>query len=106
MAFDIPQACTLPTAERPIRLAEFDDLLTRSVRSAKRDSATHLTLRLRGDEHLEAVTRDLAARESMCCSFFEFTVAADGDGVELGIGVPAQHATILDSLHTRSGAVR
>jgi len=105
MAFEIPDACTLPTAERPIRLAEFDELLSGSVRSAERDSSTHLTLRLHGDTDLEAVTRDLAAREAECCSFFEFTIAPDGGDVVLGIAVPPRHSSILDSLQARSGAV-
>ncbi|MBT2517178.1 hypothetical protein J7E29_07010 [Streptomyces sp. ISL-90] len=105
MAFEIPDACTLPTAERPIRLVEFDELLTDSVRSAERDSATHLTMRLQRDEDLEAVTRDFAAREAECCSFFDFTITADGNDIVLRIGVPPQHASILDSLQARSAAI-
>jgi hypothetical protein len=27
MSFDVPEACTLPAAERPLRLAEFDELI-------------------------------------------------------------------------------
>lgn len=103
MAFEIPEACTLPTAERPIRLAEFDRLLIGSARSSTRDSATRLILRLQGEDTLEAITRDLAARETECCSFFDFTVAADDDDVVLGIIVPPQHTAILDSLQARSG---
>ena len=105
MAFDIPDACRLPTAERPIRLAEFDALLTDSLRGVDRDSPTHLTLHLHGHEDIEAVTRDLAAREAECCSFFDFTVAGDGRNAVLGIGVPLQHASILDSLQARSRAL-
>lgn len=33
----IPDACTLPSAERPLRLAEFEDLFARHVRSVDRD---------------------------------------------------------------------
>ena len=105
MTFEIPDACTLPTGTRPIRLAEFDELLTGTMRGAHRDSPEHLTLRLHRDEALEAVTRDLAAREAECCSFFDFTITADGGDVVLGIGVRAQHASILDSLQVRSGAI-
>lgn len=105
MTFEIPGACTLPTVERPIRLAEFDELLTVAVRSAERDSSTHLTLLLHRDEELEAVARDLAAREAECCSFFELTVTANRDDIVLGIGVPPQHAPILDSLQARRGAM-
>ncbi|CAM3769704.1 hypothetical protein OCAE111667_25425 [Occultella aeris] len=106
MAFEIPDACTLPTAERPVRLAEFDELLTGPVRSADRESPTRLTLRLHSsDDDLEEITRDLAAREAQCCSFFGFTVAADGSDVVLGIEVPPQHTSILDSLQARSGVI-
>jgi hypothetical protein len=101
MAFDIPDSCALPTAERPFRLKEFDALLDHSV-GATRTSATQLTLSLRGDDRLEPITRDLTAREASCCSFFDFSIqSVDGD-VVLGIGVPAQHAGILDSLQSRT----
>jgi hypothetical protein len=105
MSFEIPDACTLPTSARPIRLAEFDELLTHSVRSAERDSATHLTLRLHRGKNLESVTRDLAAREAECCSFFDFTVTPDGPDVVLEVGVPPQHSSILDSLQARARAI-
>jgi hypothetical protein len=53
MSSDIPHACTLPAAERPIRVAELDEL----------------------------------------------------PGIVLGIGVPPRHASILDSLQARAGAI-
>jgi len=31
-----PEACTLPTAERPFRVTEFDDLFSTSLRGAVR----------------------------------------------------------------------
>ncbi|MBZ2199045.1 hypothetical protein [Occultella gossypii] len=105
MAFEIPDACNLPTMQRPIRLAEFDELLTGSVRTYGRDSPTRLTLRLHRDARLEETVRDLAAREAQCCSFFGFTIAADGSDVVLGIEVPPQHASILDALQARSEAI-
>ncbi|MDG4801140.1 MerR family transcriptional regulator [Micromonospora sp. WMMD980] len=41
-----PQACTLPTAERPLRPAEFDRLFHDAVHATDRVSARHLRLRL------------------------------------------------------------
>ena len=62
MALDIPHSCTLPTTERPVRLAEFDTLLG-SATSAQRDYATHLTFYFDDAEGLEAQARDLTADE-------------------------------------------
>ena len=64
-----PDACTLPTAERPLRVAEFDDLFT-AVRRSERPLPTRLDLVL--PRNIEATCRDLARRESECCSFFTF----------------------------------
>ena len=105
MVFEIPQACTLPTVERPGRLAELDELLADSVRCVERNTDTHLTVRLRNHEGLDALVRDLVARESGCCSFFDFAVTEDADDLVLGIGVPTRHASILDSLQSRAGAI-
>jgi hypothetical protein len=43
-----PDACTLPTTERPLRLAEFDDLFTARLRS-DRPAPTRLDLVLPRD---------------------------------------------------------
>ena len=68
-------ACTLPTAERPLRLAEFDDLFATAVRRVeRRDDAVRI--HLEGDRGLGAEVRDLTAREARCCSFFSFTSPA------------------------------
>jgi hypothetical protein len=108
MSFDVPDACTLPTAERPLRLAEFDDLFT-CVRRVDPITATHARLHLTGPAGLAARVRDLAARETECCSFFTFTTtgepAADGEAVVLDIEVPAAHADVLASLTQRASAV-
>lgn len=63
-----PDACTLPTAERPLRLAEFDDLFT-GLTSLDRLSPVHVRMRLVGAAGLEATVGDLTAREAECCSF-------------------------------------
>ena len=105
MSFVIPEACTLPTAERPLRLAEFDALFTAAVRQVEPVSPTHARMRLAGPAGLEATVRDLAARETQCCSFFTFTVTPDGDGVLLDVAVPAQYADVLASLAGRATTV-
>jgi hypothetical protein len=42
----VPDACTLPSAQRPLRLAEFEDLLAVAVRGQERLSSTRLRWRL------------------------------------------------------------
>lgn len=90
-----PEACTLPTSERPLRIAEFDDLFTCVTRS-DRVHANQLDLSLPAD--VESASRDLARRESECCSFFTFEFEAAGDDVVMHIGVPPSHAEVLDAI--------
>lgn len=68
----MPDACTLPTAEQPIRTAEFDRFFTNSVREMRRPGPQRLELVLAGDA--EPLARDPAARESSCWSFFALAV--------------------------------
>ncbi|MFL1427290.1 MULTISPECIES: hypothetical protein [unclassified Nocardiopsis] len=97
----VPQSCTLPTAERPLRLAEFDDLFTSSARRVEQDGTT-ARIHLGGAAGLADRVRDLAERESACCSFFDFTVeGTDGDLV-LTVAVPPEHGEVLDALAARA----
>ena len=100
MTHDAPEACTLPIVDRPLRLAEFDDLFATAVRDQQRLSPTSLRWRL--DPAAEATARDLTARESSCCSFFSFTFAPDGDLLNLDVRVPVAHIEVLDALAGRA----
>jgi hypothetical protein len=92
----IPASCTLPTAEQPFRVAEFEDLFTASVRAVDRDGPT--TLRLTLDAAWQDQARELAARESNCCSFFGFEFIAGVPGtITMQITVPPAHTAILDA---------
>ncbi|GAA3347174.1 hypothetical protein GCM10020358_60930 [Amorphoplanes nipponensis] len=106
MSFPAPDACTLPTADQPLRLAEFDDLFATAVRQVDRAGATRARLHLAGRAGLAARVRDLAARETACCSFFRFTATAraatGGEAVILDIEVPAAHADVLAALVGRA----
>ena len=105
MSLDIPEACTLPTAEQPVRLAEFDDLFATAVERVDQVSATHARLHLTGPAGLTDRVRDLAARETECCSFFTFTTTprrtTDGEAVVLDIEVPDAYADVLTALTQR-----
>jgi hypothetical protein len=109
MSFEVPDACTLPTAERPLRLAEFDELFATAVRRVEPVTGEHVRMWLTGPAGLAQAVRDLTARETECCSFFAFTVtpeaAGDGEALWLDIAVPAQYTDVLDSLAQRAAAV-
>ncbi|HEX5497352.1 MAG TPA: hypothetical protein VFX70_22545 [Mycobacteriales bacterium] len=95
-----PVGCTLPTAERPLRVAEFDALFAAALRDLRRSGPTELRLTLDGTDEVAAWVADLVERESGCCSFFTFTVGRDpGDRLLLDIEVPPAHADVLDGLH-------
>lgn len=101
----VPEACTLPTAEQPLRLAEFDALFTLAATRTERLGPQHLRIALTGGAELEETVRDLAARETECCSFFTFTVTAPRDGeVRLDVEVPVAYVDVLDALAHRAAA--
>jgi thioredoxin len=98
-------ACTLPTAEQPARLAEFDGLF-RSVRDIERPGATRLRLVLGETGGVAEQARDLAARESSCCSFFDFTVTTADTAVVIDVQVPLERAGVLDGIAAQAAAAR
>ncbi|WP_212994396.1 hypothetical protein [Actinoplanes auranticolor] len=102
----VPEACTLPTVDQPLRLAEFDELFATALRDQRRLSPTVLRWRL--DPAAEPVARDLTARESSCCAFFTFTFTTSGEGeqeaVNLDIQVPPAQVAVLDALAGRAVA--
>jgi hypothetical protein len=96
-----PQACTLPTVERPLRVAEFDQLFVDALRGGDRPESTRLQLRL--ERSAEARARELTARETDCCSFFAFTFTPAGDEhVAVDVSVPTAHVPVLDALAARA----
>ncbi|GAA3124103.1 hypothetical protein JOF29_008662 [Kribbella aluminosa] len=92
----IPEACTLPTAEQPLRVAEFDQLFADHLRHADRVDAHTLVLTLA--PAARTPTADLIARESGCCSFFTFTLTG---ATTLRITVPPAYTAVLDGLTDR-----
>jgi hypothetical protein len=53
---------------------------------------------------VEASARDLADRESECCSFFTFDFEAAGDDDVMYVGVPPSHVDVLDALEARAAS--
>ena len=101
------EACTLPTFDRPLRLAEFDDLFATTLRSVESIEPTRARLLLAGDDEVAERTRRLADAERSCCSFFTFGVSTIEPGlVAFDIEVPVAHADVLTGLLARAGAVQ
>lgn len=101
----VPPACTLPVAEQPLRLAEFDDLLRRDVRAIHRIDAGSVQLELAPGPEVAARVAELAARETACCSFFTFTLTVAEGLLVLGIRTPPSYADVLDSFSALAGTV-
>jgi len=100
----VPDACTLPTDERPLRVAEFDELFASALRHPHRVHATRLRLDL--DPGAAERARDLIARESACCSFFTFTITTAGAELTIDVDVPVGQAGVLDGVVARAAAAR
>ncbi|WP_067485706.1 hypothetical protein [Actinomadura hibisca] len=100
-----PQACTLPTAERPLRIGEFDALFAEAVTEVRRVAPGRVRMRLRAEPEFAGRAAELAARETGCCSFFTFTLTATGGGLELEISAADQHAQVVAALAERAAEV-
>jgi hypothetical protein len=100
-------ACTLPTAERPLRIAEIDSLFASTFRAVERAGDTHARLLLAGDASLPDRVQRFADAESACCSFFTFGVSTTDSGlVAFDVEVPPAYAGVLDGLVARAEAAR
>lgn len=97
-------SCSLPTTERPLRLAEFDALLIGETTAIDRDAPTAARFVLRCDPAVAGQAAELSARETQCCSFFEFTLTMAGGRIELRVRVPETHIDVLDALVERANS--
>ena len=97
-------ACTLPTVERPVRLAEFDALFTEAVRSVSYEEGL-LRMHLSCPAGLRDRVRDLVERETACCSFFSFVIDGNDEDLVLEVTVPPQRRDILAALAARAAEV-
>jgi hypothetical protein len=106
-------ACALPTSAQPLRVAEFDDLFAAALTAVERPpgDATRARLLLAGSASLRDRVQRLVDAETVCCSFFTFTVTplaggTGGTAVALAIEVPAAHADVLAALVARAEQAR
>jgi hypothetical protein len=100
----VPQACTLPTSQLPLRVAEFDGLFTDAVRGIERIGPTRLRLELEASPQVAGRAAKLVAAETECCSFFTFTLTATGGALALEVSVPEPQIGVLDGLADRAAA--
>lgn len=95
----VPQSCTLPTEERPLRIAEFGTLFADALIGVERPAPVRVRLLL--DATAEPVARELATRETSCCSFFAFAFSHDETGrLLMDVAVPEEHAGVLTRWRT------
>lgn len=101
----VPQSCTLPTEEQPLRSAEFDALFADALITVERPAPVRARLVL--DAAAEPVARELAEREGSCCSFFTFAFGHDESGhLLMDVAVPEAHAGVLAALADRAAGAR
>lgn len=94
----VPDACTLPTQEQPVRVAQFGTVFSTAVTRIERPAPEHLRLSLTPGEATFATVQDLVARESACCSFFDFELSRESGGTRLDVRVPPERVPVLDAL--------
>jgi hypothetical protein len=98
----VPSACTLPTAEQPLRVAEFDALFGQAVHTIERPERERLRLGLDYSPAIAAQAAELSARENSCCSFFTFTLTIADGALALEAKVHAEQTAVLDALAERA----
>jgi hypothetical protein len=102
----VPDSCTLPTADQPLRVAEFDELFASAVEEVERTSANTLRLTLRAEPDVAATAAKLAAREVHCCGFFTFDLNLAPSSLTLDVAVPTNRADVLGGLQIRATQAR
>ncbi len=100
----VPEACTLPTVEQPLRRAEFDALFAEDVTAVKQVSGERLRFELRAHPDAAARAAGLAVKETGCCSFFTFAFAISDGTVSMTVSTGADHAAVLAALGDRAAA--
>jgi len=104
-----PDACTLPSVDQPVRVAEFDAVVAAYVRQVEEVSPTRVRMTLTGPDELAEQIQDLADRETACCSFFTFTLRNQPEltsVLHLDIEVPAAYTDVLTALANRAKAAQ
>lgn len=102
--FGITSTCTLSSAERLTRAADFDRLFTDVVLGVEHLEDATVRLALRADAPTASRAAELAARETACCSFFSFVLTAKAGSLILEVSVPDEHLPTLNTIAARAEA--
>lgn len=97
-------ACTLPLGDQAGRFAEFDEVFAKGLREARRLGPEGVRLRFTSGPEVDEQVRDLVEREADCCSFFDFTVERQSDGLVVDVRVPVGRTAVLDGLLAQAEA--
>jgi hypothetical protein len=98
----VPDACTLPKVDQPLRVKGFDDLFRDAATEVRRVGVGRARLVLRPEPGIAARAAALSVRETQCCSFFEFTLSATGGELTMDITAPAGQVDVLDAFVDRA----
>ncbi len=88
-----------------MRVAEFDGLFRAALRRLDQPDQTRLVLTLEAAPGRAENVRDLARRETECCSFFTITVTEQDRLLLLDVAVPPTHVDVLDAVAERAARV-
>ena len=94
----VPEACTLPTADRPLRVAEFDRLFASASASVERRGPQTVRITFPPRPEIAAQAADLVVRETQCCSFFTFSLTATVGALHLDVTVPESQTSVLEAV--------
>ena len=99
-----PEACSLPSADQPARVAEWDALFAGAVCEV---SPITGGVRFAVDRTAAgpAAVADLADRESQCCAFLAFTLVLGNGTVTLDVTSDSGHAEVVEALAGRAAAL-
>jgi hypothetical protein len=96
-----PDACSLPLADQPGRVAEWDTLFATAVRRVEKLPGG-VRFELDRSRAAVAAVADLADRESQCCAFFTFGVTVGFDTLALSVDADPEHADVAKALAARA----
>ncbi|MDO9485651.1 MAG: hypothetical protein Q7K25_06290 [Actinomycetota bacterium] len=91
-------SCSLPTAERHLRIEEFNAFFKDDVAGVSKRPQGEVHLTLRPGDAVAQRAAQLAVRESTCCSFFTFHLIIGNATSEMFVSADAQHSSVLDDL--------
>lgn len=100
----IPESCTLPTVEQPLRRSEFDALFAKDFLAVLQPSPRAVRFELRADPDVAARAASLAAQETRCCSFFTFDLTITNGEMALNVATEPGHEPVLAALTARARA--